>query len=109
DAVRRARDVTAPVLAAKRTAAPIPPFAEVAMDKGFLGYWRQNQSSYHASSTSLPPVPAARALHEVAMRMLAGQGVKLNTLVAKNPVITDANLADWSDPTWNLNTPGPVP
>jgi ribose transport system substrate-binding protein len=93
----------------KQTGRPIPPFAEVGMDKGFLGYWRQNQSSYHASSTSLPPVPAARALHDVAMRMLAGQGVKLNTLVAKNPVITDANLADWSDPSWNLNTPGTVP
>ncbi|HEX6461280.1 MAG TPA: substrate-binding domain-containing protein [Thermoleophilaceae bacterium] len=92
----------------KQTGRPIPPFAEVGMDKGFLGYWRQNQSSYHASSTSLPPVPAARALHEVAMRMLAGQGVKLNTLVAENPVITDANLADWSEPTWSITTPGTV-
>jgi ribose transport system substrate-binding protein len=93
----------------KQTGRPIPPFAEVGMDKGFLGYWRQNQSSYHASSTSLPPVASARALHDVAMRMLAGQGVKLNTLVAENPVVTDANLADWSDPSWNLNTPGTVP
>jgi ribose transport system substrate-binding protein len=92
----------------KQTGRPIPPFAEVGMDKGFLGYWRQNQSNYHASSTSLPPVPAARALHEVAMRMLAGQGVKLNTLVAENPVVTDANLADWSEPTWNITTPGTV-
>lgn len=92
----------------QQTGRPIPPFAEVGMDKGFLGYWRQNQSTYHASSTSLPPVPAARALHDVAMRMLAGQGVKLNTLVAENPVITDANLADWSEPTWNINTPGTV-
>jgi ribose transport system substrate-binding protein len=92
----------------KQTGRPIPPFAEVGMDKGFLGYWRQNQSNYHASSTSLPPVPAARALHDVAMRMLAGQGVKLNTLVAENPVITDANLADWAEPTWTINTPGTV-
>jgi ribose transport system substrate-binding protein len=92
----------------KQTGRPIPPAAEVGMDKGFLGYWQQNQSTYHASSTSLPPVAAARALHDVAMRMLAGQGVKLNTLVAKNPVITDANLADWADPSWTLATPGTV-
>ncbi|HEY2604196.1 MAG TPA: substrate-binding domain-containing protein [Thermoleophilaceae bacterium] len=97
------------VQAFKQTGRPIPPLAEVGMDKGFLGYWRQNQANYHASSTSLPPVGAARALHEVAMRMLAGQGVKLNTLVAENPVITDANLADWSDPSWTLATPGTVP
>jgi ribose transport system substrate-binding protein len=93
----------------QQTGRPIPPMAEVGMDKGFLGYWQQNQSRYHSSSTTLPPVPAARALHEVSMRMLAGQGVKLNSLIAENPVVTDANLADWADPSWNLNTPGTVP
>jgi ribose transport system substrate-binding protein len=93
----------------KQTGRPIPPVAEIGMDKGFFGYWRQNQSSYHAASTSIPPVPAARALHDVAMRMLAGQGVKLNTLVATEPLITDANLDQWSEPSWNLNTPGTVP
>jgi ribose transport system substrate-binding protein len=94
----------------QQTGRPIPPAAEVGMDKGFLGYWQQNQSKgYHASSTSLPPVAAARALHEVAMRMLAGQGPKLNSLIGKNPVITDANLADWAEPSWNINTPGTVP
>jgi ribose transport system substrate-binding protein len=93
----------------KQTGRPLPPVAEIGMDKGFLGNWRQNQSSYHASSTSLPPVAAARALREVAMRMLAGQGVKLNTLVAPDALITDANLADWADPSWTLNTPGTVP
>lgn len=92
----------------KQTGRPIPSLAEIGMDKGLLGYWRQNQASYHASSTTLPAVAGARALHEVAMRMLAGQGVKLNTLVGPEPVITDANLADWADPSWNLNTPGSV-
>jgi ribose transport system substrate-binding protein len=93
----------------QQTGRPIPPAAEVGMDKGFLGYWQENQSKYHASSTSLPPVAAARALHEVAMRMLAGQGVKLNSLIGRNPVITDANLSDWAEPGWNINTPGTVP
>ena len=92
----------------KQTGRPVPSVAEIGMDKGVLGYWRQNQASYHASSTTLPAVAGARALHEVAMRMLAGQGVKLNTLVGPEPVITDANLADWADPSWNLTTPGSV-
>ncbi len=88
----------------------IPPLAEVGMDKGVLGYWNHNQAKgYHASSTSLPPVPGARALAEVTSRMLAGQGVKLNTIVAEGPVITDANLADWVQPSWTLTTPGTVP
>ena len=83
--------------------------AEVGIDKGFLGYWQKNQGTYHAASTSLPPVPAARALAEVTARMLAGQGVKLNTLVAEDPVVNDANLADWANPSWTLTTPGTVP
>jgi ribose transport system substrate-binding protein len=87
---------------------PIPPAAEVGMDKGFLGYWQQNQATYHASSTSMPPVPAARAVAEVTARMLAGQGVKLNTLVGLEPVVNDANLKDWAEPGWSLSTPGTV-
>lgn len=97
------------VQAFKQVGRPVPPMAEVGMDKGFLGYWRANQGTYHAASTSLPPVPAARAVAEVAGRMLAGQGVKLNTLVAEEPVINDANLAEWVNPSWTLSTPGTVP
>jgi ribose transport system substrate-binding protein len=92
----------------KQVGRPIPPAAEVGFDRGFLGYWQQNQSHYHASSTSLPPVPAARAVAEVTTRMLDGQGVKLNTLVAKEPVVNDANLGDWAEPGWTLATPGTV-
>jgi ribose transport system substrate-binding protein len=92
----------------KQVGRPIPPAAEVGLDKGFLGYWQSNQATYHASSTSLPPVPGARAVAEIAARMLAGQGVKLNTLVAEEPIITDANLADWAEPGWTLTTPGTV-
>jgi hypothetical protein len=40
--------------------------------------------------------------------MLAGQGVKLNTLVGKVPVVNDATLADWADPKWTPTTPGTV-
>jgi ribose transport system substrate-binding protein len=87
----------------------IPPAAEVGMDKGFLGYWQQNQATYHASSTSLPPVPGARAVAEIVERMLQGQGVKLNTLVAEEPLINDSNLSEWAEPGWTLTTPGTVP
>lgn len=92
----------------KQVGRAIPPTAEVGFDRGFLGYWRQNQGAFHGSSTSLPPVPAARAVAEVAGRMLAGQGVKLNTLVADEPLVNDANLGDWAEPGWSLTTPGTV-
>jgi hypothetical protein len=54
-------------------------------------------------------VPTARAVVEVARRMLDGQGVKLNTLVGEMPLVADANLDDWSDPSWTLSTPGAAP
>jgi ribose transport system substrate-binding protein len=97
---------TGTMKAFQQTGRPIPALAEIGLDKGLLGYWRQNQAKYHAASTSLPPVPAADAIHEVVMRMLAGQGVRLNTLVGELPIVNDSNLSQWSEPDWNLNTPG---
>ena len=96
------------VQAFQQVGRPVPLGAEVGMDRGFLGYWQTHQSDYHASSTSLPPVPAARAVAEIVGRMLAGQGVKLNTLVAEEPLVNDANLSQWADPSWTLSTPGTV-
>jgi ribose transport system substrate-binding protein len=92
----------------KQVGRAIPPAAEIGMDKGFLGYWRANDASYDASSTSLTPVSAGRATAEIIGRMLAGDGVKLNTLVGETPLITDANLGDWADKSWTLQTPGTV-
>jgi ribose transport system substrate-binding protein len=92
----------------KQVGRPIPPAAEIGMDKGFLGYWRANDASYDAASTSLTPVSAGRATAEIIGRMLAGAGAKLNTIVGETPLITDANLGDWADSSWTLQTPGTV-
>jgi ribose transport system substrate-binding protein len=90
----------------QQTGHPIPQLGEIGMDRGYLGYWQQHQSVYHSSSVSLPPVPGARAIHDIVDRMLQGDGVKLNTLVGLEPVITDANLSQWAQPGWTLSTPG---
>src|SRR3954447_525591 len=92
----------------KQLGRPVPPASEIGLDKGFLGYWRTNDTAYDAAATSLTPVSAARATSNVIGRMLAGDGVKLNTLVGKTPLVTDANLGDWSDASWTLQTPGTV-
>jgi hypothetical protein len=34
--------------------------------------------------------------------------VKLNTLVAEEPLVNDANLSEWAEPDWTLTTPGTV-
>ncbi|HWH95120.1 MAG TPA: substrate-binding domain-containing protein [Baekduia sp.] len=92
----------------KQVGRPVPPAAEIGLDKGFLGHWRANDASYDAASTSLTPVSAGRATAEVIGRMLAGEGVKLNTIVGETPLVTDANLGDWADKSWTLQTSGTV-
>ena len=37
-----------------------------------------------------------------------GSRVKLNTLVAETPLITDASLAEWSEPGWTIDMPRTV-
>jgi ribose transport system substrate-binding protein len=88
---------------------PMPVVPDIGLSKGSIGYWRQNQATYHNAATTLPPLPGAAATVEVALRMLAGQGVTINTVVGKTPLVTDANLDDWSQPGWTLDTPGAVP
>jgi hypothetical protein len=47
----------------------------------------------------------------VALRTLAGKGPKINTFLPPAPLITDANLSQWSDPGWKFDdlslAPGP--
>ena len=88
---------------------PMPIVPDIGLSKASLGYWKQNDAKYDNSATSLPPVPAGRAVADVARRMLAGQGVKINTLVGEQPIVTDATLADWVEGAWSLNTPGSAP
>jgi ribose transport system substrate-binding protein len=93
----------------KQSGRPVPLIAELGLDQGVLGYWRQNQGAYHAASAGLPPTAAARAIYEVAVRTLRGQGPRLNHLIGEVPLVTDANLAQWAQPGWGLQTVGTAP
>jgi ribose transport system substrate-binding protein len=92
----------------QQTGRPIPAIGDVGPEKGFLGYWKQHAGSYHAAGTTLPPYPGAAATVEVVLRMLAGQGVKLNSIVGTAPLVTDANLSNWAEDGWALDTLGGV-
>jgi ABC-type sugar transport system substrate-binding protein len=74
--------------------------------KGSLGYWINNRPAYHGVATGLPPLAFTSAISEVALRMLGGQGLKLNAVVAPSPIVTDANLPEWANKSWKLSTPG---
>jgi ABC-type sugar transport system substrate-binding protein len=90
----------------QQTGRPMPIVPDIGLSKGSLGYWNQNKADYSDVATSLPPLPAASATAEVALRMLHGQGVKYNAIIGEQPLVDDTNLGDWVEPSWNLNTPG---
>jgi ABC-type sugar transport system substrate-binding protein len=93
----------------QQTGRPMPIIPDTGLSKASLGYWNQHKATYPDVGYTIPPVPAARAVVDVARRMLDGQGLKMNAIVGKAPIVTDANLGDWIDNRWNLNTPGAAP
>lgn len=88
---------------------PVPPVGELGASKSHLGYWNQNRETYKTVGAELTQGSLARASASVALRVLQGQGPKISSIVDTLPVITEAELADWADPSWDLNTPGSAP
>jgi ribose transport system substrate-binding protein len=84
----------------------MPLVVDSGLEKGSLGYWRQHRPDYQGVGTGLPPLAFTSSVAEVALRMLEGQGLKVNSVVAPGPLVTDANLDKYSDASWSLTTPG---
>lgn len=84
---------------------PVPVVQDFTAQKGSLGYWRQH-SDYRGTGYGSPPAPSARTAVNVALRILDGQGPKLNNLITVVPPITQQNLDQWSEPDWTLSTQG---
>jgi ribose transport system substrate-binding protein len=88
---------------------PVPPMADAAAQRGDVAYWAQNLSKgYHAIGTAGGPTLNAGLPVEVALRMLAGQGLKVNRIIGKQLTLTDANVGKFAKPGWTIDTPGPV-
>jgi ribose transport system substrate-binding protein len=93
----------------KQTGRPMPVVDDVANSKGSLGYWKQNEGAYQGVGTGLGGETYGAAIADVAARMLQGRGLKTNAVIDRLPLITDANLGEWADPSWTLDTPGIAP
>jgi hypothetical protein len=59
--------------------------------EGVIAYWHSHPS-FDAVATATPDLQIGNAVGDVALRMLEGQGVKLNVLLDKPYVITSSNL-----------------
>jgi len=86
----------------------VPVITNNGLDEGGLAYWVQHESSYNGVALANTPNGLAYATVTVAQKMLAGDGVKINTLSIDPPLATNANLSTLVtlDPSWTINSAG---
>jgi ribose transport system substrate-binding protein len=91
-----------------QTGRPAPVVTDVGPTNGRLGYIEQHKS-YAYVAVAFTPQACAAALVDVTRRMLDGQGVRMNVLLAQVPLVTNFNASEYSKPGWSLGTPGVAP
>lgn len=85
---------------------PVPPVNDIGNNKASLGYWYQHRGQYHGVAAALGAESGAAANVGVALRMLAGEGIKVTDVQHPSTLVTDKNLGQWAQPGWTLTTPG---
>lgn len=63
-----------------------------------LGFWKANPTRYRFEGGALLPGWTAQTLFRVGVRVLEGQGPKLDTLMVPIPVVRGDDLASWYRP-----------
>jgi ribose transport system substrate-binding protein len=86
----------------------VPVITNNGLDEGGLAYWYQHKSTYNGVALANTPNGLANATAQVTHMMLAGDGVKINTLSIDPPLATNANLTQYVNinPSWTINSAG---
>ena len=63
-----------------------------------LSYWQQHLPSYKGAGAGIGPVPTGQREAQMMMRVLLGQGPKLNAILFNPPAITTTNLTQYLVP-----------
>ena len=77
-----------------------------------LAYWASHEKQgFKGISTVQPPAADAYAAFQIGMRVMAGKGLRVNTVVGGEPILTNSNF-QLSEAGWTFNTtasPEPPP
>lgn len=85
----------------------VPPVTAMAAQKGELWYWSENLSKgYRTTGFAGGATAYVNIITRVVLRMLAGQGPKVNHIPWPQPQITNATVNQYAKPGWSLTTPG---
>jgi ribose transport system substrate-binding protein len=85
----------------------VPTVIDIQAQRGSLGYWLANKTTYKGVAAPSGPQAFSNLAVRIALRILNGQGPKLNVIYFKNPLVsTAAQLATVAQSSWDINTPG---
>jgi ribose transport system substrate-binding protein len=84
----------------------VPMVTDIAAQEGSLGYWINNRDDYSGVGVGQGAAATGTAIADVTLGVLAGGGVKVSDVVLNLPLITEDNLDEWADPSWDLTTVG---
>jgi ribose transport system substrate-binding protein len=96
---------TGMIQAFQQTGREVPPIADLGASPGALAYWNEHKGDYEGVAIAWPPAAQTEAMWNVAIGLLEGRGLKVNTVLQSPVVINDENLDEWVDPKWTLETP----
>lgn len=80
----------------------VPPIADDGSSRGFSS-WALAKPDYPFFGTTTPSVRTGEAVADVALRILKGQGPKINQIVEPSVIVSRENLAKLADPSWDHN------
>jgi ribose transport system substrate-binding protein len=79
----------------------VPPIADDGASQGFAAWALQNPD-YPYFGTTTPSVRTGQVVVEVALRILAGEGPRINQIVQPSIIVSQENLADYADASWDI-------
>lgn len=86
----------------EESAMEVPPIADDGSSHGFSS-WALASPDYPYFGTTTPSVRTGEAVVDVALRILKGEGPKINQIVEPSVVVNRENLAKIADPSWDVN------
>lgn len=84
----------------------VPMVTDDSLEEASLAYWYAHQSSYTGVGITTPAAGLAAATTTIAKDMLAGDGIKISSVVVNPPLVTKENLSQWVEPSWTENSSG---
>ena len=110
DGVIQTATMSQGVLAAFQQAGrPVPFIADIAAQKGFMAYWNDNAAKGYKSFASVGgATSSADLMTKTILRILAGQGPKINQLIWRHPTANVKTIKSYVKPGWTADTIGTV-